>query len=174
MSDMSLKEALSTLKNQGRGFKAVMIIADAIESVDDLERQIGEANARLIAKRGEEAMLDGRLSAAGEKITAAQDKAHRAEADAISIVADAKAKASETIDAAKREAQGIITAANEDAKSARDKAAKDKAAAASAVNGKASELDALDEKIVNSSAELVEIEARIEKAREAVKQMMGG
>ena len=174
MNDMTLKEAVSALQNQGRAFKAVMVIADAIESVDDLERQIGEANARLSAKAGEEAVVDGKIAEAKAKLVSENGRINKAETKAAELVADAEAKHEFAINQAKDTAADIVRIAKEEAKSIKDEAAKFKASADAAVRDKQAELSALDEKISNSAAELVEVEAKIEKARETIKQMMGG
>lgn len=174
MTDMTLKEAVTLLQNQGRAFRAVMVLADEIDKVGKISQLTGEANVALTKAQSDKAEIDKAVIEAAAELKTAQAKTKEAKGKAEKLVSDAEAKAKARESEAGVTAENIIAIAKEEAKSIKDAATKSKVAADTAVRDKQAELAGLDEKISKSAAELVEVEAKIEKARETVKKMMGG
>jgi len=78
MNDMSLSEAISYVQNNGRLFKAVIVIAEEIDKVDKIKQLTDEAGAALTKAQKDRDAVTATVAAAQAELKSAQKKTEAA------------------------------------------------------------------------------------------------
>lgn len=167
----SLREDVEIVRNHARVLKAIIGMADEIDSAEKLEVLVGEARSRLKSTQEE---LDAKVSTANAALKSLHDKISKAEAKGKTLFAEKQKDAAALIAKAESEAAVIVSSASDAADHIRAEGATEQAAIAEAIASKQAELAGLDENISAASAKLQAISEQIEAARATIKQMIGG
>lgn len=167
----TLRENVETVLNHARVLKAVIAMAEEIDSAEKLEVLVNEAKHRLKATQDE---LDAKVESANASLKAIQKKISDAEARGKKLQEEREAEVADMIAKAEVAAEAILATAREEASSMTGAAEKARSEAEAAVRAGQAELTAINQKVDAAVAELQTTEAKIEAARAAIKQMMGG
>lgn len=172
--DPKLKDAVNHLQSHAQQMQAVLDVAEAIQSIDDLERMATEAENRKgaatfnldeIADRvkGKQAELDKAVAGIDE----AKDTAKK-------ITADARAEAKKITAKAEAEAEGIIASAKTkaDVDIERGRVAVDEAS--SELSGIRSKVEQARRDLDGMKAEQAAAEAKRDEAKEFLRNIAAG
>lgn len=154
-----LVQAADAVKNASRPFRALILLADAIEKFGGLEAYERELLLRVEAAKGKAAELDALLA----KIKEAEALLAAEVPKAAAIIAAAAEKAgAEHMDAAKAHAEDILAAARADQDKALGRLREAEAA-----------LGVLNDTINAKKGEVAELEAKIASVKEAARKALG-
>lgn len=172
MSD-DLRTIVENVQRHAKQWQSVIDLANAVDKVNKLDQLCKEADARLKAKRDEEAAQAKRLDAVNVDLAKATDALAQARADAADVADLAKRDAADKAKAAQDEADRIIR----DAKAAAEHIAKDSEAAQIAaqkqIDAANAQLASVNDAIAQAEREHESVLAATEKARAAIKAFVG-
>jgi chromosome segregation ATPase len=171
--DPKLKQAVEYLQSHAHQVNAVMVIADAIGKVGDLESLAGEADVALKAKQSEIAKAERELAAVVDEV-AATKKAHaNAKAKAKDVLADAEQKAKDIEANALQDAANIVAAANVSADKIKDAAEQKVAASTGVLNELANRYAERQNDIAKIEAEHSDLLRKVENAKAYLARLAG-
>jgi predicted nucleic acid-binding Zn-ribbon protein len=155
MADMNLIQAADEVRKMLRGFKAIDMVATALEQAGSVQNAVKESESALAKLRAE-------IAVAGEEFIAATTAVASAKEDAKKIKADAVAKADDKIAKAGNDAAAILASADSAVAEANEK-----------VSIAEARIALLNDGVRNATVELEAIEKKIAAAKKQVATILG-
>jgi chromosome segregation ATPase len=172
-TDPELKKAVEYLQSHAHQVNAVMVIANAIGKVGDLENLVGEADVALKAKQAEIAKATDELAGIREQATSEAKRLIDGKHKAGEIVATAEAKAKDIEANALQDAANIVAAAEANADKITDAAEQKVAASTGVLNELANRYTERQNDIAEIEAEHSDLLRKVENAKAYLARLAG-
>jgi chromosome segregation ATPase len=155
MADMNLIQAADEVRKMLRGFKAIDMVAAALEQAGSVQNAVKEAEKQLVDMRKQVADASATVEASKYEVIIAKDEARKVKADASAKADEKLTKTADKIATMLADADAAVAAAN------------DKVATSEA------RLVEINDGIRNATIELEAIEKKIAAAKKQVATILG-